>query len=398
MRRRPYEVAVLNRYFALAQEWFRPARVGAYYDGERFYLAEDEQHPGRRPARVFVALSHRLFFFHAFKIPPNLDSERLLAAVHLEAQRIFALLKGRRPGDLACAVVLRRPEEALIAFQEREVLEQILAQIPGGLIPCGVVPAGLAAAAYFYQKNENLSPGLYYFCTGKSCEGVVIGKAGVRDLLPASPGAAEAFLESWEGEVFTGNDTLAEELLAQGARAIPSLPEAYRLALDAYPLRPRPKPSLPLVLAWLLPVLVLLSGQGLRYQAHRLELKAQVIDQRIIKLKKSLAEIEDFQQKKEAYQKIQKLWQEWQKEQVDLVTVITRLSELFPEHTWVRRFEFRAPNELRLWAEGQNALEILKVLDADPMFEEVKFLTTVTKNTRTGKEVFSLVLKVKTKE
>ena len=391
-------MAELNRYLALAKEWFYPAQIGAYYDGERFYLAEDEQHPGRRPARVFVALSHRLFFYHAFKVPRNLDTEALMSAARLEAQRIFALLKGRKSGELACAVVLRRSEEALVVFQEKEVLEQILNQLPEGLIPCGIMPAGLAAAAYFYQKDKDLPPGLYYLRTEQVYEGVVLDKTGVRDLLPASPGAAEAFLESWEGAVFTSQEALSEELLAQGARAFSALPRAYWLPLDLYPLRPRPKPSLTLLLVWLLPLLVLVSGQGLRYQAHRLSLKTQALDQRITKLKRSLAEIEDFQQKKQAYQKIQEVSQDWQKDDVDLVAVITRLAELFPEHTWVRRLEFRAPNELRLWAEGQNALEILKLLDADPMFDEVKFLTTVTKNTRTGKEVFSLVLKIKAKE
>ncbi len=388
----------LTRYLALIQEWFRPARVGAYYQGKNFYLAEDQEHPGRRPARVFVALSQALLLFHAYKLPRKLSPEDLLSAARLEAQRIFALLKGYSPKDLACTVVFRRPEEVLVAFQEQAFLQEILAQLPGGLVPCGVFPAGLAVVSFLYQKTKNLPPGLYYVRTKETYEGVVLDEGGVRDLLPPSPGAAEAFLESWSGEVFCPQDVPAEEVLAQGARDFPALPKAYWVTLDAYPIRPRPRPSLPLVLTWLLPALVLISGQGLRYQARHLEGQAQILDQKIAKLKKSLAQIEDFQQKRDAYQKIQEVLREWQKDQVDLVAVITRLTEIFPTHTWVRRLEFRAPNELRLWAEGQNALEILKLLDADPMFDQVKFLTTVTKNTRTGKEVFSLVLKIKAKE
>ena len=105
--------------------------------------------------------------------------------------------------------------------------------------------------------------------------------------------------------------------------------------------------------------------------------------------------IERIQGKAILYKAIPKKKKEWKEKKIDLIEVIVRLSEIFPDHTWVRKLEYRAPDEIRLWAEGQNALEILKLLDKEPLFEEVKFQTSVTKNTRTGKEVFSLVAKVK---
>ncbi len=383
----------INRQLCLIQEWFRPAQVGVFFDGHSHFLAEDEKHPHRRPARAFVAFSHTLLFFHRLKVPGNLDQEGLLSAAQLEAKRFLALLKGNQVSTLVSTIFRPKPEEVRLIFQERDFFEEAWQKLPPGLIPCGAVPAGVALLAYFYQKKRILSPGLYYVRTDDAYQGIVIKEDGVRDFLPTSSSAAQAYLESWSGEIFT-EPGQGQEIIALGARALPLLPRNFLLCFDKYPLQTRPKPSVSLVTLWLLPLLILLASQGLNHKTHLLEGQNRQIKAQISQLKQSLKQIESFQEKRKTLQQIRDILTQWQGQKVDLIKIITKLSALFPENTWVRRLEFRAPDELRIWAEGQNALEVLKVLDADPLFNEVKFLTPVTKNTRTGQEVFSLVLKI----
>jgi len=387
-------VKVLARYSALLQEWFRPSQVGAYFDGEEFFLAEDPRHPGRRPARVFIALSHRLLYFHSFKLPRELDPQAKYAAARLEAKRVFSLLKGRAPEDIECAFFERRPGEVVVAFQEKTFFEELLARLPKGLVPCGVVPAASAVIAYFLKKSGNLSEGLYYLRTEKAYEGVITLSDRPKGFLPSSSGAARSFLESFEGEIFT-EEGEAQGYLAEGARLLSRLPESFLITFERYPLKPRPGLSFSVATFWALPLCLFLLGQGMHLGANHLGSRVEEIRAKLQKLKKSLSEIEEFQQKEETYSKVQQTLKEWKEKKIDLIEVIVRLSEIFPDHTWVRKLEYRAPDEIRLWAEGQNALEILKLLDKEPLFEEVKFQTSVTKNTRTGKEVFSLVAKVK---
>ncbi|WP_022853724.1 PilN domain-containing protein [Thermodesulfatator atlanticus] len=384
----------LSRQLALFQEWLRPATVGAYFDGEAFYLAEDERSPKRRPARAFLAFSHKLLMFHTFKVPENLSPDALRSAVALEAQRIFSLLYEEKPKDLTSAYFFRNAKELRIIFQEKEFFEKAFERLPEGLIPCGVVPAGIALLSFFYHQQRRLPDGAYFVKTPDTYEGAIVADGRLVDLLPSSPKAAEAFLEEWEGEVFEAKGT-PEEVLAQGARHLTGLPRKYLVTFDAFPLKPRPKPSIALLIIWLLPFMIFVSGKTFEYKTNELQRELASLNVELKDLKKSLAEIEAFQKKKESYQKIKEVITTWEKEKIDLVSVLNKLAELIPEHTWVRRLEFRAPDEIRLWAEGDNALEVLKILNTEPLFAEAKFMTTVTKNTRTGKEVFSITLKIK---
>jgi len=69
---------------------------------------------------------------------------------------------------------------------------------------------------------------------------------------------------------------------------------------------------------------------------------------------------------------------------------LAELARLLPPDTWVRKLEFRAPNTLQLWGESANTLEVIKRLEASPLFKEVKVISSVTKNPRTGKENFAI--------
>ncbi|AEH45975.1 Fimbrial assembly family protein [Thermodesulfatator indicus DSM 15286] len=385
---------MIGEKIALLQEWFRPAAVGAYFDGDKFHLAEDNKHPGRRPARAFVALSHRLLYFHLFKIPKSIDQKALKEAAGLEARRIFVLLEKRPAGEISCALISRKLNELYIVFQEKEFFKKTLKNLPSGLIPCGVVPAGMALLAYFYHKNRKLVKGAYYVETASCIEGVVVDENGLKEFLPASPGTAKAYLKDFDGEIFTVEGE-GEKILAEGARLLPLLPEKYLVTFEGFPLTPRPKISLSMLILWLLPVATLAAGNILNYKAAGLENQIKAADKKVSSLRKSLAEIEEFEKRKEAYKTIETTLKEWQAENVDYIEVIRRLTEILPEDTWVRRLEFREAREVRLWAEGENALEVLQVIADDPLFEDAKFLSTVTKNTRTGKEIFSIVMKIK---
>ncbi|OAG28211.1 hypothetical protein [Thermodesulfatator autotrophicus] len=388
---------MITAKLALLKEWFRPASLGIYFDGEHTHLAEDNFHPGRRPARVFIAVSHGLLFFHNFKLPAQLGKKAIISAVRLEAQRLFTLLEKKTTAKLSCAVYRRKPGEVGIVFQERSFFQDIFDHLSPGLIPCGVVPAGVALLSFYYHQNQKLPPGLYYVKTDNTYEGIVIDEHGIKDIMPASPGTARAYLEEFSGEIFTFEGP-AEKIIAEGARYLPALPANYFLSFEDFPLKPRPKLSLAFVLLCLLPLIFLTTGNLLQKKADDLETKIKEADQKIHSLKLSLAEIEAVEKRKEVYQKIEGTFKSWQNDKLDFLKILERITEILPEDTWVRRLEFRPPDEIRLWAEGKNALEVLELFADDPMFKEAKFLSNVTKNTRTGKEIFSIVMKIISKE
>jgi len=378
----------------LLKELIRPASVGVFYDGERIFLAEDAAHPGRRPARAFIAVSHRELFFHTFKVSKDLDFHDKQSAAKLEAQRIFSLLKGRPPQEIVCAVLEKKPDELVIAFQEESYFEKLLSRLPKGLIPCGIMPAMTAVASFFFRKKGLLPDGLYYLKTGKSYEGFISLGGKPVDFLPSSSGAAQSYLKGWQGAIYT-EEGKAERYLAEGARLISKLPVSWAVTFEKYPLRFRPRFSSALAALWLLPVAFFILAEVLNFQVTKIEKKTMQVDLKLQQITQEISRIEEFRRKEQAAQKLEKLLKEFETENVNLVPIIIRLTQIIPEHTWVRKLEFRAPYELRLWAEGKNALEVLKLIDQDPWFEEVKFLTTVMKNSRTGKEIFSLVLKIR---
>ena len=378
----------------LLQELIKPASVGIFYDGERIFLAEDAAHPGRRPARAFIAVSHRELFFHTFKVSKDLNFHDKQSAAKLEAQRIFSLLKGRPPQEIVCAVLEKKPDELVIAFQEESYFEKLLSRLPKGLIPCGIMPAMTAVASFFFRKKGLLPDGLYYLKTRKAYEGFISLGGNPIDFLPSSIGAAQSYLNGWQGAIYT-EEGKTERYLAEGARLVSCLPSSWAITFDKYPLKFRPRFSSALAALWLLPVAFFVLAEILNFQATKIEKERIQVDLKLQQITQEISRIEELRRKEQTAQKLEQLLKDFETENINLVPVIVRLTQIIPQDTWVRKLEFRAPDELRLWAEGENALKVLKLIDQDPWFEEVKFLTTVMKNSRTGKEIFSLVIKVK---
>jgi len=76
-----------------------------------------------------------------------------------------------------------------------------------------------------------------------------------------------------------------------------------------------------------------------------------------------------------------------------VLDVLKELSERMPENAWIRRFDF---SEKGIQIEGYafSASELIQILDASPMFGDVKFLSAINKD-RTGMERFRIGLSLK---
>jgi len=371
----------LVRYWYLVREFFHPLSQGAYYDGEGLRSAGPWP---SRPARLYVAVSHGTLYFQHLRLPAAVPPDKLPQALALEAGRLLNLMEGQAE-EVSCAPLALGGGEYLVAFRERSFFEKLRPLVPRPLVLCGLFPAWVALLAWFWQRGP-LSDGLYFVRTGAGVEGFVWEGGQVRGLVPFSPRAAEALLKEHEGHL---HEAEGLEALAQGAALVPSLPPKWQVSFDRYPLRLRPQVSKKALLLWLLPVLLWGVGLGLEHRTRELQHRTQALTQRL----KALRQEEEALKKQLEEQKLlEDLAREIQSYQQDssLLKALAELARVLPADTWVRKLEFRAPDVIQLWGESRNTLEVVKRLEESPLFREVKVLSSVTKNPRTGKENFAI--------
>jgi len=77
-----------------------------------------------------------------------------------------------------------------------------------------------------------------------------------------------------------------------------------------------------------------------------------------------------------------------------VLDILKELSERIPKGVWLKRFDF-SEKGIQLEGNANSASELLQILDASPMFGDVKFLSAINKDLRTGKEKFRIGLKLK---
>ncbi|MCF8129969.1 MAG: pilus assembly protein PilM [Deltaproteobacteria bacterium] len=76
-----------------------------------------------------------------------------------------------------------------------------------------------------------------------------------------------------------------------------------------------------------------------------------------------------------------------------VLDVLKELSERIPKNAWIRGFDF-SENGVQLDGYALSASELIQILDASPMFGDVKFLSSINKD-RTGMERFRIGLILK---
>jgi len=77
-----------------------------------------------------------------------------------------------------------------------------------------------------------------------------------------------------------------------------------------------------------------------------------------------------------------------------VLDILKELSERIPKGVWLKRFDF-SEKGIQLEGNGNSASELIQILDASHMFGDVKFLSAITKDARTGKERFRIGLNLK---
>ncbi len=376
-----------RRYWFLAWEFFYPLTVGAYYDGQSLYLPPSLPH---RPGRLYLALSHRELYFQTVRLPTNIPPERLPSALNIEASRLLGLLEGREGLQATSSFLPLEGGLYLLAFREVDFFKSLWAKVPANLIPCGVFPAWVALLAWFWvRKQGHLEDGIYMARLSQAIEGFRWRAGQIVGLLPASPTAVDTFLKDHPDPCVVLEGEEARKALVEGASLVPSLPPHYQRTFDLYPLRVRPRVPKKALLLWLLPFFLGISGLGLQRWDQALQKEEALLDEQLAALKKKESQLEAQLQEQKTFENLAQRVQTFEV-RPPLLEALAELARLLPPGSWIRKLEFRAPDTIQLWGESDNVLEVIKLLEESPVFRDVKVLSSVTKNPRTGKENFAI--------
>ena len=126
-----------------------------------------------------------------------------------------------------------------------------------------------------------------------------------------------------------------------------------------------------------------------------LQQKLTILEKELSQTKKKYEQLEKIKKNLEEEQKLAQALKDYLPEhRPPLLEALLELTQKLPKDSWIRKLSFSAPNVIRIWGESQNALKLLEALSSSPLFKEVKFTSTVTKNPRTGKETFSMELQL----
>lgn len=366
--------------FYLFIEFFRPASVGAYFDGKKLHLHGGE----RKPARLYIAVSHKELYFGRLNVS-GLNQKHIMKAAELEAIRLLSLMNVENSSPIVTAFLA--DSEIIFAFREKIFFEKILSKIPAGFVPCGVFPAGLALLP------PNPKDGVYAFFSEDRCEGIVIEEGRIKDFLPVDLEAARMAVEEYQGEKFIHRGNFAEYIAASASNIV-KLPSKFWLAFPPYKINIRPQLSLRTMSLFLLPVVAFGSYLYIQDLTKELEAKLNQKDKEISLLKKDLSlvaeEIAKYNRQKRALEELSK----FKRQKYDVYAILRDLTQIFPEGAWLNRFSLNlTKEELQLTGEADDILAVVKKLKKLPWVAEVK-LSTVTRNPSTGKERFHLTIKL----
>ena len=343
---------------------------------------------GEKFLRFYVAISHAHLRFEIIKVPTTITGKKRLSASRLEAIRIFNLL-GENPEKFLFSYFFCG-EEVWIAAVEKEKLIQITDSLSRGLV-CGVFPAWVSLWAHLKKRAVPPSQGLFYVKHENGYEGFWLENGLPKGILPYSPKAAEKFISLFKGPVeqLSGNP---HQILAQGAALVPTVFSPQEVpTFEQYPLLLKPQISPKVFLFWLFPLLIWSGGLIVNEYYQQTETRLKIVEKELEVVQKKYRILEESLKKAKLQEELKKAIRPYLPGQrTPLLKVLLEFTLSFPQEAWVRRLEFRTPDQIRIWGEAKNALNLLEILSKNPLFKEVKFLSTVTKNPITGRENFSI--------
>jgi len=346
-------------------------------------------------SRLYVAVSHGLLDFEVVKVPKGLPLAKKFSAARLEALRLFELFHGVSSAEkIYLAYYPLSEEEILVSRIEEGLLRKCFSKFPRGVLIGGVFPAWAALYAYLRAYRHNFEENaLFYVRSSGGYEGFWLKEGSIAGILPYSSETAEKFLSHYQGPV---KELGSSEVLAEGAIFFPRFFEpAQAPTFENYPLLVRPHISPKVIPLWLLPILIFGGAKFVNYQQASLEISLQKVNQVLKEAQKKYEAIEVAKKKRQEKKRLEKaLYAYLPEKRPSLLRYLLEITVSFPEEAWIRRFEFRGPEEIRIWGEAENALVVLDSLAQNGIFRDVRFLSTVTKNPVSKREAFSIQLKV----
>ncbi|MBX6424273.1 PilN domain-containing protein [Thermosulfurimonas sp. F29] len=361
-------------------EFWSPSTVPAYFDGERLWLPEEY----RRPGRLYLGISHRCLYFGEMEL--NLaDTRKIAGAVQLEALRLLSLME--EDAEAAEVAFFKDNGRVVFVFQKRSFFEKLKTRIPRGVTLCGVFPVGLALLA------RNPRDGLHAWFREDRCEGIIVEAGRIKSFLPADPVSAETVVKNFSGPRFVYSEDQVREMLPWIGR-ICELPSEKLLVFQGFPFSVRPRIRPAYLIPWCVPLLILGTSFYLTDVSRRERQAVADLESRLRMLRMELKKTEEAIEQYEENRRIRKEWENFRKGNYDLYKIIKKLSLIFPENAWVNRFSFNlSRKEIIISGEATDILSIVNRIKQEKWVEDVR-LSTVTRQTSTEKERFSLTIRL----
>ncbi len=303
-------------------------------------------------------------------------------------------------GTYAYSVVEGEEEAAVqVSFLSKGDLRRVMEVVAeAGLKVGGMVPSYWALLKAVVSTGQLRGEGGYTVRENGDFEGVLLDEGGsFMGLVPSSPQLASMVLGevgeySLEGVKVEDTHLDPCHLLAYGALLAGEDPKTP--AFDGVPFKV--ERSLPLHLVfYLVPPLVLvlltfLISLPIKSQQEQLVAKKREFK----KIKVRLDKLEAESRQKERLEAMIKALSSFRAETgPKKIDVLQELTERLPESAWVSNLTIRG-KKMTIRGQAASAISLINALEESPMFSHVHFISSVTKNKRTGKEYFNIQLDI----
>ncbi len=300
-------------------------------------------------------------------------------------------------GTFAYSVVVGEEEaEVHLSFLERERLKTVLnAVTDSGFKVGGLLPSYWALTKAVMATGSFQGEGGYTLRENGCVEGVLLRENGeFGGFVPSSPQLADMVLEEMgehslsEGKVQDGSTLPPGHLMAYGALLAgedPATPAFKDLSFKV-------ERTLPLHLIFYLvpPVALILLTLLLSLPIDRQQQQLAAKEKEFKRIKARLARLEATSKEKEHIEAMIKALSSFRAEAgPKKIDILEELTKRLPEDAWVSNLSIRG-KKMTIRGQAASAISLINALDESPMFTNVHFISSVTKNRSTGKEYFNI--------
>jgi general secretion pathway protein L len=213
-----------------------------------------------------------------------------------------------------------------------------------------------------------------------------------KSVLSAGLSAKEAFrMEIPDTKVSGINNPQLIPAMGLALRGVKKVPTEINVL--PVPLRKRPSRA---VYYALFVLVVLFAVSGLMWAGSSVMRQKMILKNLDAETARLAAEIKDIEKMKESLRdletRIDYLQNMW-RGRVPLLEILKEATERIPETAWLQDFNFDQKKGIQLYGYAESASELIPLLEASPLFNDVVFLSTITKG-KDGKERFRIGFKI----